>query len=89
MSAAKHTPGPWKAFSTWVDGADGSTVAETGLPTTPTRLAAANAELIAAAPDLLAALRGMLDVQSSRDPFKEREAERAALAAIAKAEGRS
>lgn len=59
---AKHTPGPWKLKNegTIVD-ADGGLIATTGYRVTAIDdQDAPNARLIAAAPDLLAALEGLI-----------------------------
>lgn len=71
----KHTPGPWKRFrmkdgyvlreSTEIQGPDGLTIICL-MPTKAQnhrgfRKRAANSRLIAAAPDLLEALKGMVD----------------------------
>ena len=72
---SKHTPGPWRAgnvIPTRVYNDDGWLIASTiedyeePLPE-PERYEAqkADARLIAAAPDLLAALRGMIDYAAS------------------------
>lgn len=82
-----HTPGPWRdqplsrrdptpGVNIWITGPDGQVVAT--LP--DTAAGNANARLIAAAPDLLAALK--LYVEHFGDPLK------VARPAIAKAEGR-
>lgn len=69
---AKHTPGPWPLKSTGdgkrilvgdglVEGPGGYEVAEVYSDDCPSEVAWANAHLIAAAPDLLAALKDQLD----------------------------
>jgi len=89
---SKHTPGPWKADYNkpydqwWVSQFDGNPVATTKQET--------NARLIAAAPDLLAALKNLLDaseriVIARGKAANHDDARRAASAAIAKAEGTS
>lgn len=82
---SKHTPGPWKHDDTWglIVATDGSEIAachagRTG-SATETK---ANACLIASAPELLEALKGVLAVADRRT--KEFDAARAA---IAKAQG--
>ena len=77
MSKAKHTPGPWKVLGTsLVFGgrkprigsfavAQTFMAGEDGLPLTDEREQAANARLIAAAPDLLAACRWLRHVMSN------------------------
>lgn len=89
MDGMKTTPGPWYATHGewpdqrrhWVDGG-GYRVAQ-GPDSMPDEMAAANARLIAAAPEMFAALESTLDVSVS-------EAQSYALvkAAIAKAVGR-
>lgn len=98
MSEAKHTPGPWTFDHDWhrlptVLGADGRHVC---LIEKKREIAEckANAALIAAAPDLLTALKALRiqALQSSvADPANEwgREALALTSAAIAKAEGRA
>ena len=63
--------------------ADGCTVCN------PSPMGEANARLIAAAPDLLAALQGMIEyfVDCSIDDYSDTETMQAARAAIAKATG--
>ena len=96
--SAKHTPGPWfvrKGGSAWgnfsIDG-DVFFIAETigGLD----KEEKANAHLIAAAPDLLEALRALVDdigerfnISSQSTNPGMRDAVNQARAAIAKAEG--
>lgn len=98
MSEVKHTPGPWRygAASLY----DGFYIApDARLPTLAAvhnfpGHAEANARLIAAAPELLSALKDAM--RSSRKDFKHgpdgdrqhREAYAEQFAAIAKAEGR-
>lgn len=90
MSDAKHTPGPWFVHDRWYIGTTptGETHAEVkccaAVPHTREQEHEANARLIAAAPDLLAALKGVLRVADRKtDEFD------AARAAIIRAEGRS
>ena len=104
MSAAKHTPGPWfirtnRHTSTdgrpwgWLDAAPpgGPQRNIPGVQVTWTRGEAseANARLIAAAPELLAALNAALDdVDAARaDGYEPPAWAEAARAAIAKATG--
>lgn len=103
MMSAKHTPGPWRlvemgSYSVTCD-ADAYDMVGVGLndgyplAITVSRnpimgRAESNAHLIAAAPDLLAALRQMV-VNSENDGHSYRDCHRSALEAIAKAEGRS
>jgi hypothetical protein len=60
MSAAKHTPAPWRSerlgFGHWIVGANGDQVA-VSYGATVNAAAAANLALISVAPDLLAALK--------------------------------
>jgi hypothetical protein len=103
----KHTPGPWRVvrigtLSFVAQDADEEgrfAIASVAFPNYhPEGLAAARREqadnslLIAAAPDLLAALRGMLSIHDSVTLGQEREFREQwvpiARAAIAKAEGR-
>lgn len=89
---SKHTPGPWqhsvklsgsenhRGFRIW--GADGWALADVQPADEDGTEGEANARLIAAAPDLLEALKGVLRVADRKtDEFD------AARAAIAKAEG--
>ena len=86
-----HTPGPWAAIGTDVKtpGPRSRILCWTGQPEVQMGEARANAQLIAAAPDLLAALRAMLAKHDDRDaPSDLWPAEAAqARAAIAKAGG--
>lgn len=106
MTAVKHTPGPWKVFHTTngqtilgigeAEGSDGITDANFGLwRSGPER--EANARLIAAAPDMLAALKAFIaaidravafDDVSIVDEITD-DIETAARAAISKAEAAS
>lgn len=97
MSAA-HTPGPWsvnfKKFSE-VQAENGAVIAECKKLTGLVNLQA-NARLIAAAPDLLAALRGLDEAYcragtplSPAERHEDRMRLIAARAAIAKAEGKA
>jgi glutamate dehydrogenase/leucine dehydrogenase len=95
----KHTPGPWVAVGTWVE--HPGKVAD--ICTCATRMfgqeklgrtydeECANARLIAAAPEMLEALREIAAASSSsrRLAINMAAIERIASAAIAKAEGRS
>jgi len=90
----KHTPGPWKAGPFNVIADSGAIVADccardaiTGTPA-PAEYAA-NAKLIAAAPDLLAVCKMVLDrhsYQGTGEPWSDLF--KAAREAIAKAEGK-
>lgn len=99
MSAGTHTPGPWRVGpvdDTIVTDAAGKEVAaidgDYNSPDEWPRMEA-NARLIAAAPDLLAALteirRLAADIPALERSVRFAEANRKALAAIAKAGGRS
>jgi len=86
-----HTPGPWRWYSRRAIEAREQTVlvGDCGLPScgrTELFVSDADARLIAAAPDLLAACQDLLKVATSYD-YKGGSAARA-NAAIAKAEGR-
>lgn len=82
----KHTPGPWFTAATsrighaYIVDADGFTIAE------PSPMGEANARLIAAAPELLAALQAIMDDPDAVDHILHLDAV-AADAAIAKATG--
>jgi len=88
-SEAKHTPGPWN-----IRDARGLLMGQSESAGSPLRdpEVEANARLIAAAPDLLAALKTCLHYlpAQSRSVYKAAHvaAHEKALAAIAKAEGR-
>jgi hypothetical protein len=90
MSETTHTPGPWVVEGDWVtDVATDGNICEVSMPSSEDEAEqAANAHLIAAAPDLLAALRRFMDYgdvfqwSGKQSPYSQ------ALAAIAKAEGR-
>ena len=87
-----HTPGPWKiemrtrsgefVRTTHITGTDGSHLANVG----PCSIDA-NARLIAAAPDLLAALEDIVYLADTSDFYLPRNWLADARAAIAKAEG--
>lgn len=100
--SAKHTPGPWWAsgsdFAVLAADADDApyarTVAETNVGDMTDVEALANARLIAAAPDLLHALKQMQACSHKTHSHGEFPAKTCglctkALAAIAKAEGQS
>lgn len=89
-----HTPGPWHT----VDSTFGNIFVESSSDGSVCKVAqkknmVANAQLITAAPDLLEALRVMVDHASEKYPHFEAERGtkdiQQALDAIAKAEGRS
>lgn len=82
-TAASHTPGPWSLLPVGnnrrlIDPGIGEVY---GLGRTPD----ANARLIAAAPDLLAALQDMLDLMGPLSDVAHIRRKNAARAAIAKA----
>jgi hypothetical protein len=82
---SEHTPGPWHVYEGCVYDADNAELSHCP--------GEADARLIAAAPDLLAALKALLDngddphPLSGRDPTVRREDIGPARAAIAKAIG--
>lgn len=87
-----HTPGPWVIDPCWdilgnTDDGNGM-VCQITTDAVPRAEAEANARLIAAAPDMLAALRFLAD-QAERTPGPPIAGVYEAHAAIAKAEGRS
>ena len=62
---SKHTPGPWRVDE---DGDTGCIVSDDGVVTCVSpRNRAANASLIASAPDMLAELERLLDVVGEED----------------------
>lgn len=92
---SKHTPGPWfigdaNKPSEYTHGIQAGDFIVADLcddaHTAGTRRA--NARLIAAAPELLEALKGLLNVISETRGIPAHEAVQASLAAIAKAEGK-
>ena len=84
--SAQHTPGPWvvkvTAGETFIRSSDGANVSRVGAATNMR----ANARLIAAAPDLLAALKAVCS-HGTREPQQISSDWDAARAAIARAEG--
>lgn len=97
MSGAKHTPGPWVAKMSKYH--EESLLVQAGMPSNRVLVRfgsaseqlddidRANARLIAAAPDMLAALKGAeLQLRAHKIDCRELDEIRAA---IAKAEGRS
>jgi len=82
MSAAKHTPGPWQAAGKHIVQDDGGVVAYVTAYASLTPRQKADARLIAATPDLLAALRNFVDGCSTSV-----DAAAVARAAIARATG--
>lgn len=88
-TTATHSPAPWKReirFGPWIVDANGATVVTLANASLAEPVTDANANLIAAAPDLLAALKGMLD--QPEDPINYDRMMMQAEAAIAKAEGK-
>ena len=96
--STKHTPAPWRIEWGMSQGGDGHHVCDASDMGPLSIIASvhfhddadgetkANARLIAAAPDLLAALRGLLDY-GSLGAYGRAAAVNAALAAVAKATG--
>ena len=94
---AKHTPGPWKTRKGFFsDSVEIYKPKHLKKPFIPTEIAVirvegpegeANARLISAAPELLEALRGMLEVFGDEFGIGSSETCDAARAAIAKATG--
>ena len=87
--ADKHTPGPWKIGTPPPNG-EQTVGTDQGLMVAVATTGAgvqtkANASLIAAAPDLLEALKGLMALSDHRVDL--RDAAKAARAAIAKATG--
>ena len=82
----KHTPGPWATLPNGdVVGADGSLIAKIAEPIDMSMSEMwSNSELIAAAPDLLAALQ---QIASNADLYHPDTIREIATAAIAKATG--
>ena len=98
MTQALHTPGPWKTFGPGIKASMVSSVLKSGRRVS-FRVAcckdgdddtvAANANLIAAAPDMLAALKHALECGERDGPASAMAAlNTIGRAAIAKAEGR-
>ena len=86
--SAQHTPGPWHVDPenpTWVDDENECCMATTGYGDDEGDRA--NARLIAAAPDMLAALRQVVDETAGGMVPPSTDAIDTARAAIAKAEG--
>ena len=96
MSAATHTPGPWSAlpghscigFIDIISRLDGVVAQVTQSDNSPSETDIANAHLIAAAPELLEALK-LADAMLSGANMNANVVERKIRAAIAKAEGKS
>jgi hypothetical protein len=95
MSGIKHTPGPWYVpdWSEWhVVDDSGNLIADCARNSFPDLHQAANSRLIAAAPELLAALNGCVrymccDTPEAGCSLEAKAAFEAARVAIAKAEG--
>jgi hypothetical protein len=90
MTTTTQTPGPWhySAAVGCVFGPVGTCPQVCSLPAFGGAEGTANGRLLAAAPELLAALRVFLLARSGHSPFYTMdEAEHKARAAIAKAEG--
>ena len=90
MENTKHTPGPWmeSSFEVWspLNGKRfGKVVANLRRAEAPDDEARANARLIAAAPDLLAALEAIVNYQGLQIVVITDDQEKQARAAIAKA----
>lgn len=85
-----HTPGPWSANLDWIYAdADEERIARVVTPERHPEIGEANARLIAAAPDMLTALKYAEPFLRRFGTSDEATAVAMALAAIAKAEGRS
>lgn len=82
----KHTPGPWRFSDPWVwaEGVNGPIARTVCSESTSVSACESNGDLIAAAPDLLAALKHLLNASVG---MHGSEAELRAVTAIAKAEG--
>ena len=93
MNAARHTPGPWTypgGTGNFVGGPDRLRIADLGGLERSPEERQANARLIAAAPDLLAACKSVLDsvpFASYRGDGELEECEARLRFAILKAEG--
>ena len=82
---SKHTPGPWHSCDHRVGRQDGARIADTWSSAVPRDEQAANARLIAAAPELLEALKTVTAAIAGAQPLDPDEWQ-ACCAAIAKAE---
>jgi len=80
-----HTPGPWNIDGIFIAGPNDETIAEIVDAPDDRDDHSPNAHLIAAAPDLLAAIKALLAASMYRDHPAESDM---AIAAIAKAEGK-
>ena len=94
MTNTNHTPGPWSITlycdDTFVSSSDGKTVCEISHSrdfTNPAKECISNARLIAAAPDLLAALGKIAFSDGSLHGTCVRDLQDIARSAIAKARG--
>lgn len=95
MSAPKHTPGPWRMYEGNRGGFVFYGIAEVAdmkpayvrQESDDATTMRANAQLIAAAPELLGALSGMVEVFGDEFGMGDSETVDRARAAIAKAEG--
>ena len=85
-----HTPGPWSSFGIYVTTEAGDTLARAEYSHCSLPEARANARVMAAAPDLLEALKALRDGAYGNPSMPEENARIDAMAdaAIAKAEGR-
>ena len=98
MSQAKHTPGPWRVVKDWDVSGHAYTVANGAASVLDDDESSANARLIAASPELLAALKETLELidlafMRNDNPFgidhnRAMDGVRAGNAASAKAEGK-
>lgn len=86
-TSVQHTPGRWTAFGYEVVGEDGQRVALTSTPHRPHPEERANARLIAAAPDLLAAAVALWAAESQSLPAVDAWSE--LIDAIEQAQGRN
>lgn len=93
---AQHTPGPWDYQPSipeegsecfWIGPTDATICIATVDGPQSSQFRWANARLIAAAPDLLEALKKIVDAGSSGDPVKRASLYLSAAAIIAKATG--
>ena len=98
MAETKHTPGPWRIHCDLYAEAGDNLIVAKAKQFTDYKVSMANARLIAAAPELLEALketRWLATRQMRTEPFSDQELDRAAQAlemaklAIEKAKGRA
>ena len=93
MTQGKHTPAPWRAGASTFCRGDGEVQMRVYTDHPPTEFdvfgdnLAANARLIAAAPDMLEALKSLVSANNSTDGMAMRKAWDNARAAIARATG--